>query len=89
MMYWMQIIKSYITAIGTGRGNIEITQQEYERILSMLRNPHEAPDGYIYRLTEKLEWELNETPAEPEEAEASEADYQAALAQMGVMLDGD
>ena len=35
-----------------------VTAEDYERILSMLRNPPAAPEGYGYRLTAELEWDL-------------------------------
>ena len=45
------------------------------------------PDGYDYRLTVDLEWEMFELPKEtdePETDEATETDYIAALAELGV-----
>ena len=63
----------------------EITEAEYNEILSMLRKPPTAPDGYGYRLTADLVWELYELP--PEEVtdeEATAEDYEAALGEMGV-----
>ena len=63
----------------------EITQAEYEEILTMLRNPPTAPDGYGYRLTADLAWELYELPpAEVTDEEATAEDYEAALGEMGV-----
>ena len=47
----------------TWYGN-EITEAKYDEILAMLRNRPTAPDGYAYRLTESLEWELYELPIE-------------------------
>ncbi len=44
----------------------EITETEYNEILSILRNRPTAPEGYGYRLTESLEWELYELPVEEE-----------------------
>lgn len=44
----------------------EITETEYNEILSILRNRPVAPEGYGYRLTESLEWELYELPVEEE-----------------------
>lgn len=67
-MYWKQIINGYVTAIGTGKGNEEITETQYNEILSMLRNIPTAPDGFAHRLTKELEWELYELPP-MEEAE--------------------
>lgn len=84
-MYWKQIIDGYITAIGTGKGKVQITQAEYDEILSMLRNRPTAPEGYGCRLTADLVWELYELP--PEEVtdeEATAEDYEAALGEMGV-----
>ena len=40
----------------------EITEAKYNEILSMLRNRPKAPEGYGYRLTESMEWELYELP---------------------------
>jgi hypothetical protein len=62
----------------------EITEEEYKRILSIIHNRPTAPDGYAYRLTESLDWELYELlPVEGAE-EATAEDYKAALAEMGV-----
>lgn len=52
----------------------EITETQYNEILSMLRNRPTAPDGFAYRLTKELEWELYEAPVEEEpELTADEA----------------
>lgn len=52
----------------------EITETQYNEILSMLRNRPTAPDGFAYRLTKELEWELYEAPSEEEpELTADEA----------------
>lgn len=67
------------------RNGEEITGEKYEEILNMIRNKPTAPDGYEYRLTNNLEWELYELPAEEQEdEEATVEDYQAALAELGV-----
>jgi hypothetical protein len=63
----------------------EITADRYNEILTILRNRPAAPDGYGYKLTESLEWELYELPPEEEvEEDATEADYLEALAELGV-----
>lgn len=50
------------------RDNVEITAAKYNEIMGLLRNRPTAPDGYGYKLTESLEWELYElTPVEVEE----------------------
>lgn len=52
----------------------EITEIQYNEILSMLRNAPVAPNGFAYRLTKELEWELYEVPMEEEpELSADEA----------------
>ena len=37
MRYYKQIIDNYLTAIGTGPGNIEITEAEYNEITRTIR----------------------------------------------------
>lgn len=54
----------------------EISKEEYDRIKAILDSRPSAPEGYGYRLTLEMEWELYEISAEddPEltEAEALE-----------------
>lgn len=64
----------------------EITEAEYNTILEIIRNKPTAPDGYGYKLTDSLEWELYELPKEEVEEEATDADYQTALREMGVKV---
>lgn len=45
----------------------EITEAEYNRIKAIIDNRPTAPNGYGYRLTVDLEWELYELPVEEEE----------------------
>ena len=54
------------------RDKTEITAEKYNEIMAMLRNRPTAPEGYGYRLTESLEWELYELPAEEETDEEQE-----------------
>ena len=68
------------------RGNEEITEQEYNNILDIIHNKPIAPDGFEYRLTDNLEWELHEVIIEETEATATEQDYQNAIQEMGVKL---
>lgn len=66
---------------------VEITEEEYNRIKAIINNRPTAPEGYGYQLTDSLEWELYELPTEEEEEEeATSADYEAALAEMGVKV---
>lgn len=52
----------YLLSIGTGNGGVEITEEEYNHILEVIRN---KPEG-DYILTSSLEWEAY-TPEEPTE----------------------
>ena len=66
--------KSNITGKCFWHGS-EITEAEYNEILPMLHNRPTAPDGYGYRLTAGLEWELYKLPNEEEpDEEISEAE---------------
>lgn len=87
MRHYKMIENGYIPAIGTGPGGVEITEEEYNEILAVIRAKPEAEAGYDYRLKEDMTWELTEVPeADPEEQEATEADYLAALAELGVSV---
>ena len=53
----------------------EITETEYNRIKSIVSNRPTAPDGFAYRLTAEMEWELYELDLEdPELTEAEVLD---------------
>lgn len=58
-MYKKYVKNGYIIGLGAGK---EISREEYERILAVIENRPEAPDGYSYALKENLEWELTELP---------------------------
>ena len=64
MRYYKIIDGNYITAIGTGAGGEEITESEYNEIMSVI---HSKPvrEGYDYKLKTDLTWE--EYPVEPPE----------------------
>lgn len=62
-MYGKYINDSYIVGVGTGAGiGSEITEDEYNTILDKINNRPTAPEGFTYRLTTALEWELCELP---------------------------
>ena len=78
-MFCKYINEKYIIGVGTGFSGEEISEQEYNAILDKINNRPEAPEGYSYRLTTSLEWELCEVPkTEPtaEEIIESEEDYE-------------
>lgn len=85
MRYYKKLENDYLYAIGTGPGGEEITREEYENIVSIIRNRPTADAGYQYRLKADLTWELTEAPA-LEDAEATQEDYIAALAELGVSV---
>lgn len=62
-MYGKYINDSYIVGVGTGAGTgDEITEDEYNTILDKINNRPTAPEGFTYRLTTALEWELVKLP---------------------------
>ena len=83
--YFRVIEEDYIVLIGTGSGDDEISKEEYETILSVIHNRPTADPGYTYKLRTDLTWELWEVPVVEVDEEATEADYLAALAALGVM----
>lgn len=87
MFYRKNVEDGYIhsVAAGVSAENSNIAEGEYNQIKTIIENQPTAPDGFYYRLTESLEWELCEMDA-IEEA-ATEEDYQAALGNLGVVLD--
>lgn len=79
MRYYKKIDNDYILAIGTGFGGEEITHEEYEHILSMIRSAPNAEPGYQYRLKADLAWELVEAPAVDTDPEISDAEALAII----------
>ena len=62
-MYGKYINDNYIVGVGTGAGTgSEITEDEYNEILDKISNRPTASEGFTYRLTTALEWELVELP---------------------------
>lgn len=65
----------YIIGVGSGAGAGEpITEDEYNEILDKINNRPTAPEGFTYRLTTALEWELVELPPIVENDEEFEED---------------
>ena len=93
MTHFYKVIEDgFIIGIGTnGNDSVtEITESEYNTILSLIHNRPTAQDGFTYKLkADTLEWELVELP-EPIETddEATESDYITALQDLGVEVDG-
>ena len=76
-MCFKNIIDGYIVSLSTGCGQTEITEAEYNELLSIVRAAPDADEGYVYMLNAStLEWELVEVPPvppEPDEPTAEEA----------------
>lgn len=74
MRYYKIIDGEYLKAIGTSNGGIEITEAEYNVILSVIQNRPAPELGYGFRLKTDMTYERYEMPeAEPEELTAEEA----------------
>lgn len=63
--YVKNIEDGYIAGIATNACGTEITEEEYNEILAVIKS--KPLDGDGYRLTTELEWELYELLAEEEE----------------------
>ena len=61
-MFYKYINENFIIGVGIGSGGEEITEEEYNKILAIIKNRPQAPEGYSYRLTTAMEWELCEVP---------------------------
>lgn len=66
-MYFFKIVDSeYITAIGKGNSGTEITEEEYNEILSAIQNKPPRTATTDYRLKTDLTWESYEIEPTPE-----------------------
>ena len=78
MVYYKQLSDNYILAIGTGPGGTEITETEYNSILSVIQSrPTSETQGY--RLRTDLTWEAYDLPPEPEPSDDDEISNEEAL----------
>lgn len=67
MKYYKHIDNGYIVAVGTGGMGDEITESEYNEILSVIHNKPKATDTTDYLLREDLTWEAYEIePPDPD-----------------------
>lgn len=84
LRYYKIVDGGYITQIGIGMGYLEISAEEYARIKEIAQNRPTPPEGYDYRLTESLEWELYELPPiDPADDEISDSEA------LAIILGGD
>ena len=78
MKYYKSVSNSYILAIGTGYGGEEITEDEYNEIMSIVQNRPTAEDKG-YKLKTDLTWEEYDLPPEPEPSDDDEISDDEAL----------
>lgn len=76
MRFYKLINNGYIASIGTGSGGTEITESEYNEIISVIQNKPEATETTDYMLKADLTWETYEI--EPVEPDPSDDDYATA-----------
>ena len=70
MYYRVNKEDGYIHGVveGVSLENSNITENEYVHIKTIIENAPNAPEGFYYRLTDELDWELCEMTID-EEAE--------------------
>lgn len=76
MRYFMNFDGEYIFSVGKGIGDMEITKEEYENIVSIVNNRPKSGTGFSYKLRKDLTWEKVEVPVVPsdnDELSAEEA----------------
>lgn len=85
-MAYKNIEDGYIWGICPTVGDIEITESEYNTILSIIHNRPTPSIGFDYKLkADTLEWELVELPKPSDtDTDATEQDYIEALNDLGV-----
>ena len=66
MRYYKQTVNGYIIAIGTGGGGEEITEQEYNEIMTVIQNKPARTETTDFHLKTDLTWEEYERPTDPE-----------------------
>lgn len=78
MRYYKQLSDNYIIAIGTGPGGTEITETEYNSILSTIQS-RPVSDIQGYRLRADLTWEAYDLPPAPEPSDDDEISNEEVL----------
>ena len=74
MRYYKQTDGEYILSIGTGLEGEEITEAEYNEILTIIRNKPQATETTDYHLKIDLTWEAYKIEPEPEPEDIDDAD---------------
>lgn len=60
MVYFKTTNGNYILSVGTGAGGTEITESEYNEIMSAIQNKPQATETTDYQLKTDLTWEAYE-----------------------------
>ena len=76
--YYKQTDGMYILTVGVGVGGMEISEDEYSEILSVIQNRPIAEDKG-YRLKADLTWEEYDLPPVPEPSDNDEISTDEAL----------
>lgn len=71
MRYYTKLSNGYIIAIGTGAGGEQITDTEYNNIMSVIQSRPQA-EGKGYKLRTDLAWEEYDLPPELEPSDDDE-----------------
>lgn len=66
MRYFKDIEGGYIIAIGTGGNGVEITEDGYDEIMTVVQNKPPRTEDKDYRLKPDLTWEEYDRPPDPE-----------------------
>lgn len=72
MRYYKHTSNGYIVSIGTGNGGEEITESEYNTILSVIANKPVATETTDFMLRDDLTWEEYEVEIPPEDEGTAE-----------------
>ena len=72
-MFYYKQGSTYVASSTEIAGAEAVSQQEYGRVKAIVDQRPVPPDGYGYRLTADLTWELYELPADDPELTAEEA----------------
>lgn len=78
MRYYKKTIDGCIVAVGTGNVGEEITETEYNSILSVIQS-RPVSDTQGYRLRADLTWEAYDLPPVPEPSDDDEISNEEAL----------
>lgn len=71
MRFYIQKDEEYIYGIGTGESGEEITEEEYNGLMTIIRN-RPVREGYGYKLKTDLTWEEYETQPDPDDPTAED-----------------